>query len=139
MFETNCVKAQDNLLQMPKTLSLQQCLTVCHHYESLKLHIQQIRPDKHVAFLKKCHPAKKIQGPRSSNPVNRDRSQSRRNQTANTQTGQSTQSESRYLPYRKCSGCGHDYHRDRACQCPVWDKTCRKCNRQKHYETACGM
>ena len=43
IFGTTCVKAQDELLQMPKTLSLQQCLIVCRHYESLKLHIQQIR------------------------------------------------------------------------------------------------
>ena len=53
-FGMNCVKAQDKLLQTPKTLSLQQCLTICRHYESLKLHIQQIRPsDKCVEFLKK--------------------------------------------------------------------------------------
>ena len=47
IFRTNCVKAQDKLLQTPKTLSLQQCLSVVRHYESLELHIQQIRPDKH--------------------------------------------------------------------------------------------
>ena len=40
IFGTNCVKAQDKLLQTPKTLSLQQCLSVVRHYESLKLHIQ---------------------------------------------------------------------------------------------------
>ena len=52
-FGTNCIKAQDKLLKTPQTLSLQQCLTVCRHYESLNLHIQQIRPDKHVEYLKK--------------------------------------------------------------------------------------
>ena len=52
------MKAQDKLLQMPRTLSLQQCLTVCQHYESLQLHIQQIQPvsDKYIKFLKKHHP-----------------------------------------------------------------------------------
>ena len=44
-FGTYCTKAQDKLLQTPKTLSLQQCLSVCQHYESLRLHIQHIRPD----------------------------------------------------------------------------------------------
>ena len=39
IFGTNCVKAQDKLLQTPKTLSLQQCLSVVQHYESLKLNI----------------------------------------------------------------------------------------------------
>ena len=29
IFGTNCTKAQDKLLQTPKTLSLQQCLSVC--------------------------------------------------------------------------------------------------------------
>ena len=53
IFGTSCIKAQDKLLQTPKMLSLQQCLTVCRHYESLNLHIQQIRPDKHVEYLKK--------------------------------------------------------------------------------------
>ena len=53
----NCVKAQDKLLQTLKSLSLQQCLTVCRHYENLKLHIQQIHPsDKYVEFLKKTSP-----------------------------------------------------------------------------------
>ena len=58
IFGTNCVKAQDKLLQTSKTLSLQQCLTVCQHYESLKLHIQQIRPrsNKYIELLNKCHP-----------------------------------------------------------------------------------
>ena len=29
IFGTNCTKVQDKLLQAPKTLSLQQCLSVC--------------------------------------------------------------------------------------------------------------
>ena len=52
IFSTNCVKAQDKLLQTPKTLSLQQCLSVVQHYELLKLHIQQIRPDKNINYLR---------------------------------------------------------------------------------------
>ena len=42
IFGTMCVKAQDKLLPTPRTLSLQQCLIVCRHYECLRLHIQQI-------------------------------------------------------------------------------------------------
>ena len=59
IFGTNCTKAQDKLLQTPKTLSLQQCLSVCQHYESLQLHIQHIRPDKLIDYLRKCHQGKK--------------------------------------------------------------------------------
>ena len=55
IFGTNCIKAQDKLLQILKTLSLQQCLTVWRHYKSLSLHIQQIRPDKHIEYLRKHH------------------------------------------------------------------------------------
>ena len=66
------IKAQDKLLQTPKTLSLSQCLTVCRHYESLKLHIQQIRLEKHVEFLRRYHPTKKKQG---SHPSNQNRPQ----------------------------------------------------------------
>ena len=36
IFGTMCVKAQDKLLQMPNTLNLQQCLTVCRHYEKFE-------------------------------------------------------------------------------------------------------
>ena len=55
IFGTNCIKAQDKLLQTPNMFSLQQCLTICRHYESLSLHIQQIRSDKQVEFLCKRH------------------------------------------------------------------------------------
>ena len=58
IFGTTCIKAQDKLLQTPNTLNLQQCLTVCRHYESLSLHIQQIHPgsNRHIEFLCKHHP-----------------------------------------------------------------------------------
>ena len=52
IFGTNCIKAQDKLLQTLKTLMLQQCLSVVRHCESLKLHIQQIRPDKLIEYLR---------------------------------------------------------------------------------------
>ena len=63
--EQMCVKAQDKLLQTPNTLNLQQCLTVCRHYESLSLHIQQIQSgaDKQVEILQKHHPKLKRPGP----------------------------------------------------------------------------
>ena len=51
IFGTNCIKAQDKLLQTSK-MSLQQCLSVVRHYKSLKLHIQQIRPDKSIEYLR---------------------------------------------------------------------------------------
>ena len=59
IFGTLIVKAQDKLLQTSKTLNLQQCLTVCRNYESLKLHIEQIWPSKSVDYLKGHHNNKK--------------------------------------------------------------------------------
>ena len=51
VFCTSIVKAQDKLLQTPKTLSLQQCLIVCRHYKSLKMHIEQIAPNRSEDYL----------------------------------------------------------------------------------------
>ena len=125
IFGTNCVKAQDKLLQTPKTLSLQQCLTACHHYESLKLHIQQIRPDKHVEFLRRHDPTKRKARKQWQSSLNRPQSWSRRNQT-----GQQTCSlQGKMLPSNKCIGCGHDQHNDHKCECPASRQTCRKCSR----------
>ena len=68
IFSTTCIKAQDKLLQMPNTLNLQQCLTVCRHYESLSLHIQQIcsGSDRQVEFLHKHHTKTKKYGQNKS-------------------------------------------------------------------------
>ena len=79
IFGTNCVKAQDKLLQTPKTISLQQCLSVVQHYESLKLHIQQIRPDKNINYLRQCHSSKK-KGSTTQNQGNFHTVQSNQNQ-----------------------------------------------------------
>ena len=56
--EQRVSKLRTSFFRMPNTLSLQQCLTVCRHYESLSLHIQQIRSgaDKQVEILRKRHP-----------------------------------------------------------------------------------
>ena len=64
------------MLQTPKTLSLQQCLSVVRHYESLKLHIQQIRPDKSIEYLRQCHSGKKKgSGQPQSNNFNQNQNQ----------------------------------------------------------------
>ena len=115
IFGTSCIKAQDKLLQTPKTLSLQQCLMVCRHYESLNLHIQQIRPDKHVEYLKKHHQKSK----QKAKPQHRSRfkSQGRKpNQRDDTQF----QFQSKQSHY-KCRGCGKAPRKNRRKQCTVWE------------------
>ena len=132
IFGTSCIKAQDKLLQTPKTLSLQQCLTVCRHYESLILHIQQIRPDKHVEYLKKCHQKSK----QKAKPQHHSRSKSqgrKPNQRDDTQF-QFQSEQSHY----KCRGCGKAPHKNWRKQCTAWGHFCKKCHRYNHYESVCG-
>ena len=132
IFSTMCIKAQDKLLQMPKTLSLQQCLTVCRHYGSQSLHIQQIHPgsDRHIEFLHKCHPKSKKSG--QNKPQSKGRRQHPQNQSQSLQQ-KATKSQ------KKCYGCGHNLHKDHARNCPAWSSTCRKCNKPNHCEVVCGQ
>ena len=129
IFGTTCVKAQDKLLQMPNTLNLQQCLTVCRHYKSLSLHIQQIRSgcDRQVEFLPKCHPKTKKYGP------NKPQLKGQNSQKSQSSQQKATKSQ------KKCYGCGHDLHKDCARNCPAWGSTCRKCNKPNHWEVVCGQ
>ena len=54
-------KAQEKLLQMPITLTLDQCLSICRHYESLKYHLEMIKP-RSVEYLQKRHNKSKGHG-----------------------------------------------------------------------------
>ena len=53
-------EAQDKLLQMPIWMTLEECLLICRHYESLQWHINTARPatgshDHHlIQVLNKC-------------------------------------------------------------------------------------
>ena len=117
---------------MPNTLSLQQCLTVCRHYESLSLHIQQIRSgaDKQVEFLCKHHPKSKKSGPNKLQ-------QKGQNQKFLQLPLSSQQKSAR--SQKKCYGCGRELHKDRSKNCPAWGSTCRKCNKLNHWEIGCGQ
>ena len=116
IFSTMCVKVQDKLLQMPRTLSLQQCLTVCRHYKSLSLHIQQIHPgsDKHIEFLCKCHPNSKKPG---------QNKQQLKGQGQNPQNQSQSSQQNATKSQKKCYGCSHDLHKDCARNCPAWGST----------------
>ena len=150
IFGTNCTKAQDKLLQTPKTLSLQKCLSVVRHYKSLKLHIQQIGPDKSIEYLRWCNSGKKKgSGQKQSNNFNQNQnqrgclqSQSRKgtwNQSHNQTGGQSLSNSSKYLPGNKCISCGRNRHTDRLHECPAQGKSCNKCSRLHHFESVCGV
>ena len=61
IYGTSITKAQEKLLQTPITLTLDQCLAICRHYESLKYHLEMIKP-KTVKYLQKRHNKSKGHG-----------------------------------------------------------------------------
>ena len=105
------------LLQMPKHLTLHDCFKICCHYESLKYHLNVVKPThKPVESITKRHfnrggkqpSAKKsgtFRGQPSIKPVN---------SADNTV---------------QCSNRGTTHSKDR---CPAYRSTCFKCNRIGH-------
>ena len=56
IYGTKVQKAREKLLQMPKHLTLHDCLKICHHYESLQYHLNVVKPvDKPVESITKHH------------------------------------------------------------------------------------
>ena len=56
IYGTRVHKAREKLLKMPKHLTLQDCLKICHHYESLQYHLNVVNAtDKPVESITKCH------------------------------------------------------------------------------------
>ena len=130
---------------------MQQCLSVVRHYESLKLHIQEIRPDKSVDYLRQCHSGKKKgSGQTQSSSFNANnqnqrghsQSQSRKRtwDQGQGQTGsQSLSNSTKFLPGNKCIGCGRNRHADWLRECPSQGKSCNKCGMLHHFISVCGM
>ena len=56
IYGTRVHKAREKVLQMPKHLTLHDCLKICHHNESLQYHLNVVKPtDKPVESITKCH------------------------------------------------------------------------------------
>ena len=54
IYGTKVQKAKEKLLQMPKHLTLHDCLKFCCHYESLQYHLNVVKPtDKPVKSITK--------------------------------------------------------------------------------------
>ena len=122
IYGTRVHKAREKLLQMPKHLTLHDCLKICCHYESLQYHLNVVKPtDKPVESITKCcfnrggkQPSAKKNGTFRSQPSTRPA-----NSTNNTV---------------QCSKCGMTHPKDR---CPAYRSTCFKCNRIHHYLSEC--
>ena len=61
IYGTSLTKAQEKLLQTPITLTLDLCLAICRHYESLKYHLEMIKL-KTVKYFQKRHNKSKGHG-----------------------------------------------------------------------------
>ena len=56
IYGTKVQKARRKLLQMPKHLTLCDCLKICHHHKSLQYHLNAVKPtDKPVESITKHH------------------------------------------------------------------------------------
>ena len=51
VFGCKSKKAQDKLLQMPTRMTLEECLLICRHYESLQWHISTVRPTGEIKVM----------------------------------------------------------------------------------------
>ena len=51
IYGTKVQKASEKLLQMPKHLTLCDCLKICHHYESLQYHLNIVKMISHLSLL----------------------------------------------------------------------------------------
>ena len=123
IYGTKVHKAREKLLQMPKHLTLQDCLKICGHYESLQYHLNVVKPtDKPVESITKC--------------FNRGGKQS---SAGTKKTGAFTGQPSAKLVNStnntvQCSNCGTSHPKN---QCPAYQVTYFKCNRIGHYSFEC--
>ena len=129
IYGMSIVKAQEKLLQTPKSLMLYQCLSICRHYKSLKLHLDTIKP-KSVEYLQKRHKKPKGCGHGRTKSNFQAKSPGAYTQSNSHEPGKSAW---------KCYYCGsntrHFFFRSK---CPAWKNLCKKCGFKGHFEQYCG-
>ena len=89
IYGMSIVKAQEKLLQTPKSLMLDQCLSICRHYESFKLPLDTIKP-KSLEYLQKRHNKSKGHGCRRTKPSFQTKSPGGDTQSNSRKSGKST-------------------------------------------------
>ena len=121
IYGTRVHKAREKLLQMPKHLTLHDCLKISHHYESLQYHLNVVKPtDKQVESITKHH----------FNRGGKQQPSAKRTGTFEGQPGtRPANSSNKTVP---CSNCGMTHPKDR---CPTYQSTCFNCNRMGHYSS----
>ena len=122
IYGTRVHVAREKLLQMPKHLTLRDCLKICHHYESLQYHLNVVKPtDKPVESITK-------------HPYNRGGKQSSAKKTGMFSSQPSTRPANSTNNTVQCSNCGTTHPNDR---CLAYQSTCFKCNRIGHCSSEC--
>ena len=120
IYGTTITKAREKLLQTPIILTLDQCLSICRHYESLKYHLEMIKP-RSVEYLQKRHNKSKCRG------CGGNLSQS--TPKPGTGRGRGTPTSG-----SKCSSCGRVHGEN---VCPARNSVCYSCNKKGHFKMMC--
>ena len=120
IYGTSITKAQEKLSQTPITLTLDQCLAICRHYESLKYHLEMIKP-RTVEYLQKRHSKSKGRG--QGSPPHQSTPKPGKGRGNNPTPGRS-----------ECSNCSKVHHGN---VCPVRRFVCYGCNKRGHFKTMC--
>ena len=128
IYGTSIVKAQEKLLQTPKSLTLSQCLSICRHYKSLQLHLDTIKP-KSVEYLQRRHGKAKGYGHGQRRPNVQPKP------GIDVQVAASGGCKPGKI--RKCYWCRSDVKHFKS-KCPAWRNVCKKCSLKGHYEQLCG-
>ena len=100
---------------MPIRMTLEECLLICRHNESLQWNINTVRPTGEI---------KAMDGLKRQCPRPRPRS--------NTRRSPSTVHPDK--PKNGCTACGTLHQ---AGECPALSTVCFKCNKQGHYAKLC--
>ena len=111
---------------MPVTLTLQQTLTVCRHFESLKMHIKQIRCTKSINYLQKIQQKSKKKSDQA------DWGQPKGKQSFLPKTNPNPNQ----VQQNKCPRCGHNFHYGSE-RCPASNVECHFCHKTGHFSNLC--
>ena len=122
---TKVQKAWEKLLQVPKHLTLHDCLKICCHDESLQYHLNVVKPtDKPVESIITKHHFNRGGRQQSTSSKKSGTIRSHPSDKPSNSAKNTTQ----------CRNCNMTHAKN---QCPAYHITCFKCNRVGHFASVC--